>query len=192
MDFEPMRIGVNVSAQQFEDPMFIDKVRQAIRETKLPAEFLELELTESSLMSDPVGATDLLKEIRKVGVRIAIDDFGTGYSSLSYLNDFPLNALKIDKNFVQSVESHGRGGPISMMIIGLGQQLGLEVIAEGVETESQLDYMRQNGCDIAQGYLYAKPGSTDTLTPWLKANQRVSATNVRPMPIKKRGRGTAS
>ena len=186
MDFEPMRIAVNVSAQQFEDPMLIDKIRSALKETKLPPEFLELELTESCLMSDPAQASALLREIRDVGVRIAIDDFGTGYSSLTYLHEFPLNALKIDKNFVQSVESKDRGGPISKMIIGLGQNLGLEVIAEGVETEAQLEYMRDHGCDVAQGYLYARPESPEDLTPWLQANQCVSETYVRSISIEKR------
>ena len=186
MDLVPMRIAVNVSAQQFEDPMLIDKVRSALKETKLPPEFLELELTESCLMSDPAQTTALLREIRDVGVRIAIDDFGTGYSSLTYLHEFPLNALKIDKNFVQGVESNDRGGPISKMIIGLGQNLGLEVIAEGVETEPQLEYMREHGCDVAQGYLYARPESPEDTTEWLKANQRVSATYVRSIPGKKR------
>ncbi len=192
MDLEPMRIGVNVSARQLEDPMFIDKVRNALGETNLPPEFLELELTESSLMSDAAIASSLLRNIQDVGVRIAIDDFGTGYSSLMYLHEFPLNALKIDKNFVQSVGSHGRGGPISNMIIGLGQNLGLEVIAEGVETEGQLEYMRERGCDIAQGYLYSRPESAETLTPWLKANQRISETNVRSMPIREQGSGSGS
>jgi len=186
MEFEPMRIAVNVSAQQFEDPMLIDKVRSALKETKLPPEFLELELTESCLMSDPAQASALLREIRDVGVRIAIDDFGTGYSSLTYLHEFPLNALKIDKNFVHSVEANDRGGPISKMIIGLGQNLGLDVIAEGVETEAQLEYMREHGCDVAQGYLYARPESPGDLTPWLQANQRVSETYVRSIPVKKR------
>ena len=186
LDLEPMRIAVNVSAQQFEDPMLLDKIRSALKETKLPPEFLELELTESCLMSDPAQASALLREIRDVGVRIAIDDFGTGYSSLTYLHEFPLNALKIDKNFVQSVESRDRGGPISKMIIGLGQNLGLEVIAEGVETEAQLEYMREHGCDVAQGYLYARPESPEDLTPWLQANQCVSETYVRSIPIKKR------
>ena len=186
MHFAPMRIAVNVSAQQFEDPMLIDKIQSALKETKLPPELLELELTESCLMSDPAQASALLREIRDLGVRIAIDDFGTGYSSLTYLHEFPLNALKIDKNFVQSVESNDRGGPISKMIIGLGQNLGLEVIAEGVETEAQLRYMREHGCDVAQGYLYARPESPEDLTPWLQANQRVSDTYVRSIPIKKR------
>ena len=186
MDLEPMRIGVNVSAQQFEDPMLLDKVRRALKETKLPPEFLELELTESSLMMDPTQAGALLRELREVGVRIAIDDFGTGYSSLTYLHDFPLNALKIDKNFVQSVESNERGGPIANMIIGLGKNLGLDVIAEGVETEPQLDYLRNQGCDIAQGYLYARPEEPETLGPWLAANQRISATHVRSLPKPKR------
>ena len=192
MHFAPMRIAVNVSAQQFEDPMLIDKIRNALKETKLPPELLELELTESCLMSDPAQASALLREIRDIGVRIAIDDFGTGYSSLSYLHEFPLNALKIDKNFVQSVESNDRGGPISKMIIGLGQNLGLEVIAEGVETEGQLQYMREHGCDVAQGYLYARPQSPEDLAPWLQANQRVSDIYVRSIPIKKRADDTGT
>ncbi len=185
MDLEPLRIGVNVSARQLEDPMLLDKVRGALAETKLPPELLELELTESSLMSDPAEAGALLREIRKIGVRIAIDDFGTGYSSLTYLHDFPLNALKIDKRFVRGVESNDRGAPISDMIIGLGKSLGLETIAEGVETESQLAYLRQQGCDIAQGYLYARPECAEKLTPWLAVNQRVAETYVRSIPVRK-------
>jgi len=192
IDLEPMRIGVNVSAQQFEDPMLIDKIRSALDETKLPPEFLELELTESCIMSDPAQAGALLREIRDLGVRIAIDDFGTGYSSLTYLHEFSLNALKIDKRFVQSVESNDRGGPISKMIIGLGQNLGLEVIAEGVETETQLFYMREHGCDIAQGYLYARPESPEDLTPWLQANQRLPETYVRSISVRKRGDETGT
>jgi len=186
MDLEPMRIGVNVSAQQFEDPMLIEKIRGALKETKLPPEFLEIELTESCLMSDPGEAGALLRELRAVGVRIAIDDFGTGYSSLTYLHDFPLNALKIDKNFVQSVEANDRGGPIAKMIVGLGKNLGLDVIAEGVETEGQLEYVRNHGCDIAQGYLYARPEAPDELVAWLKANRRVSETRIRSVPVPKR------
>ena len=186
MDLEPMRIGVNVSAQQFEDPMLIEKIRGALKETQLPPEFLEIELTESCLMSDPGEAGALLRELRAVGVRIAIDDFGTGYSSLTYLHDFPLNALKIDKNFVQSVEANDRGGPIANMIVGLGKNLGLDVIAEGVETEGQLEYVRNHGCDIAQGYLYARPEAPDELVAWLKANRRVSETRIRSVPVPKR------
>jgi diguanylate cyclase (GGDEF)-like protein len=187
LELQPMRIGVNVSAQQFEDPLLIDKVRSALANSELSPEFLELELTESCLMSDPAEAGALLREIRDVGVRIAIDDFGTGYSSLTYLNEFPLNALKIDKSFVQSVESNARGGPISKMIIGLGQNLGLEVIAEGVETAGQLAYMQEHGCDIAQGYLYAHPESPEDLTPWLMANQRSSGTYMRSISMKRIG-----
>ncbi len=192
LDLHPMRISVNVSAQQFEDPLLIDKVRSALAATELSPDFLELELTESCLMSDPAQAGALLREIRDVGVRIAIDDFGTGYSSLTYLNEFPLNALKIDKSFVQSVESNDRGGPISKMIIGLGQNLGLEVIAEGVETAGQLAYMQEHGCDVAQGYLYAHPESPEDLTPWLMANQRTSGTYMRSISMKKIGDGSKS
>ncbi len=192
LELQPMRISVNVSAQQFEDPLLIDKVRSALAATELSPEFLELELTESCLMSDAAQAGALLSEIRDVGVRIAIDDFGTGYSSLTYLNEFPLNALKIDKSFVQSVESNDRGGPISKMIIGLGKNLGLEVIAEGVETAGQLAYMQEHGCDVAQGYLYSHPESPEDLTPWLMANQRISGTYIRSVSMKKIGDGAKS
>jgi len=192
LELQPMRISVNVSAQQFEDPLLIDKIRSALANTDLSPEFLELELMESCLMSDPAQAGALLREIRDVGVRIAIDDFGTGYSSLTYLNEFPLNVLKIDKSFVQSVESNDRGGPISNMIIGLGQNLGLEVIAEGVETPGQLAYMEEHGCDIAQGYLYAHPESPEDLTPWLMSNQRTSGTYMRSVSMKKIGDGSKS
>jgi len=192
LELQPMRISVNVSAQQFEDPLLIDKIRSALTNTDLSPEFLELELTESCLMSDPAQAGALLREIRDIGVRIAIDDFGTGYSSLTYLNEFPLNALKIDKSFVQSVESNDRGGPISNMIIGLGQNLGLEVIAEGVETPGQLAYMQEHGCDIAQGYLYARPESPEDLTPWLMSNQRTSGTYMRSVSMKRIGDGSKS
>ncbi|MBT8454231.1 MAG: EAL domain-containing protein [Deltaproteobacteria bacterium] len=190
LELQPMRMSVNVSAQQFEDPLLIDKVRSALAKTELAPELLELELTESCLMSDPAQAGALLRQIRDIGVRIAIDDFGTGYSSLTYLNEFPLNALKIDKSFVQSVESTDRGGPISNMIIGLGKNLGLQVIAEGVETPAQLAYMQEHGCDIAQGYLYSRPESPEDLTPWLMANQRTSGTYMRSISMKRLGDGT--
>lgn len=190
LELQPMRMSVNVSAQQFEDPLLIDKVRSALAKTELAPELLELELTESCLMRDPAQAGALLRQIRDIGVRIAIDDFGTGYSSLTYLNEFPLNALKIDKTFVQSVESNDRGGPISNMIIGLGKNLGLQVIAEGVETPAQLAYMQEHGCDIAQGYLYSRPESPEDLTPWLMANQRTSGTYMRSISMKKFGDGT--
>jgi diguanylate cyclase (GGDEF)-like protein len=190
LELQPMRMSVNVSAQQFEDPLLIDKVRSALARTELAPELLELELTESCLMSDPAQAGVLLRQIRDIGVRIAIDDFGTGYSSLTYLNEFPLNALKIDKSFVQSVESNDRGGPISNMIIGLGKNLGLQVIAEGVETPAQLAYMQEHGCDIAQGYLYSHPESPEDLTPWLMANQRTSGTYMRSLSMKRLGDGT--
>ena len=143
-------------------------------------------------MADPAQAGSLLREIRDVGVRVAIDDFGTGYSSLTYLHDFPLNALKIDKNFVQSVEANDRGGPIANMVISLGKSLGLDVIAEGVETEGQLEYLRNEGCDIAQGYLYARPESPDDTTNWLLTNQRISSTHVRSVPSPKRADDTGT
>lgn len=170
----PMRLSVNVSAMQFRDPNFVDRIRRALQDSGLEPECLEIELTESVLMSDAAAMTGVLHEIRDVGVRIAIDDFGTGYSSLAYLHEFPLNSLKIDRTFVQGIDEGGRGGAISNLIIGLGRHLGLEVVAEGVETEAQLEFLRKNGCDIAQGFLYARPDTPDKLTPFLQAHPRSS------------------
>ncbi len=176
LGLRPLRVSVNVSAQQFDDPSFVDKVRGALVETNLPPEALELELTESLLMDDAAQASALLRELRGIGVRVAIDDFGTGYSSLAYLHEFPLNVLKIDKNFVQSVDDSSRGRPISNMIIGLGQNLGLDVVAEGVETEAQLKHLRSQGCDYGQGYLFARPESPHKLGTWLEGQMRSSDT----------------
>lgn len=176
----PMRLSVNVSAKQFQDPGFVDKIRQALSDSELDPECLEIELTESVLMADAAAMTGLLTEIREVGVRIAIDDFGTGYSSLAYLHEFPLNSLKIDRTFVQGIEESGRGGAISNLIIGLGRHLGLEVVAEGVETEAQLEFLRTSGCDIAQGYLYARPETPEKLTPWLQSHPRISDVYATP------------
>lgn len=154
---EDQRISVNVSAVQFNDEDFLDKIRQIIQEEELPPQQLELEITENIVMQDPVAATEILQKLDEIGVRIAIDDFGTGYSSLTYLKRFPLSILKIDQSFVRDLISDSNDAAIVEVSILLGQKLNLEVIAEGVETIEQLDFLRGHGCEFAQGFYLNRP-----------------------------------
>ena len=154
---EDQRISVNVSAVQFNDEGFLDKVRRVIREEELPPQQLELEITENIVMQDPVVATEILQALDEIGVRIAIDDFGTGYSSLTYLKRFPLSILKIDQAFVRDLISDSNDAAIVEVSILLGQKLNLEVIAEGVETIEQLEFLRGHGCEFAQGLYLSRP-----------------------------------
>jgi diguanylate cyclase (GGDEF)-like protein/PAS domain S-box-containing protein len=157
MGLQGMRISINVSASQFSDPELLRKVSQIMKQQGMPADALELEVTENIVMQDPVAAADTLKKLRTLGVRIAIDDFGTGYSSLSYLKRFPLDALKIDQSFVRDLTHDANDAAIVEASITVGKKLGLEVIAEGVETKEQFEFLRNHGCDLAQGYYVGRP-----------------------------------
>ncbi|MDY0872885.1 bifunctional diguanylate cyclase/phosphodiesterase [Dongia rigui] len=150
-------MAVNLSPRQFHLPDIDEIVSGILTETGLPAQYLELELTESALIEQGIGAEMRLAALRKLGVRVAIDDFGTGYSSLSYLKRFPINKLKVDQSFVRDIPSDPADMEITSAIIGLARNLRLDCIAEGVETEAQLDFLRQQDCDFAQGYLFSKP-----------------------------------
>jgi len=150
-----LTLAVNMSARQLREPCFIDDVTQALAHSGLAPERLELELTESVLMEDVDGAIGFMQAVRALGVRLAIDDFGTGYSSLAYLQCFPINQLKVDRSFVQPLPA--RGDTIVHAILALARGFGLSVVAEGVEEQAQLDWLRAAGCDIAQGYLLGKP-----------------------------------
>ena len=152
-----LRVSVNVSARQLTQPDFTVTVREILEETGLPPGRLEIEITESALMSDPARAIATLEELQELGIQIAMDDFGTGYSSLGQLKRLPLQRLKIDKSFVQDVPDDPNEVVIVEAILGLARQLNRIVVAEGVETESQLAFLRERGCDEAQGYLIAKP-----------------------------------
>lgn len=154
---QPVRMAVNVSARQLRRRDFCETVAGVLAETGLPAELLELEITESSVMENPEEAIDILQRIGRMGVSLAIDDFGTGYSSLAYLKLFPIDHLKIDRSFVRDIEFDLNDRAIAFGTIALAHSLGLNVIAEGVETEDQLDLLRSNGCDEVQGYLFSKP-----------------------------------
>jgi diguanylate cyclase (GGDEF)-like protein/PAS domain S-box-containing protein len=155
--FPSLRVSVNVSARQFREHSLLDRVRQALRDEGVPPDHLELEITESTAMQDVQAAGEILSALDALGVRLAIDDFGTGYSSLAYLKRFPLDVLKIDRAFVQEAPHDGNVWAIAEASISLGHKLGLEVIAEGVETAAQMDFLRSHECDIVQGFYFSHP-----------------------------------
>jgi diguanylate cyclase (GGDEF)-like protein len=150
-------VEVNLSARQIDDPLIIATVEGILGRTGLPPEHLTLEITESSLMRDATSALGVLGALRELGVLLAIDDFGTGYSSLSYLQHFPLDLLKVDRSFVADLGVSIEAEKIVAAVIGLAHALGLKVVAEGVETDGQLDLLRSLGCDLAQGFLFSRP-----------------------------------
>ena len=163
----PIRISVNVSARQLDDPRLIRTVHHALTRSGLEPDLLSLEITETALMSDAAAAAAILRELRASGVRIAIDDFGTGYSSLAYLQQFPVNALKIDRTFISTCDAHD---PLIATLVQLGRSLGLVTIAEGVEEENQLERLRELGCDRGQGYLFAPPLEVAALERFMAAH----------------------
>jgi len=150
-------VEVNLSARQIDHAGLVDTVESILRATGVAPANLTLEITESALMTDAAGALTVLRALKDLGVTLAIDDFGTGYSSLSYLQRFPLDILKIDKSFVDGLGSQSGGAEIVGAVVNLAHSLGMQVIAEGVETEAQLDELRRLSCDFAQGFLFSKP-----------------------------------
>ena len=161
-------MAVNLSAVQFRDATLSTLVASVLHELTLPPDCLELELTESVAMSDPLGAVVAIDELNALGVHMAIDDFGTGYSSLSYLKRFKVDKLKIDKSFVQDITTDPDDKAIASAIISLASSLGLRTIAEGVETPGQLAWLRMQGCDEAQGYFFSPPVSATELVAWAR------------------------
>jgi diguanylate cyclase (GGDEF)-like protein len=152
-----LRVAVNVSGAQFEAPGFPDWVFAHLDEAGLPGACLELEITESLLMVDEAAAALAVRAVRELGVHVAIDDFGTGYSSLAYLKHFPIEALKIDRSFVADLGRDSNDAAICAAIIAMGRQLGLKIVAEGVETAEQLQFLATHGCTLAQGFYIARP-----------------------------------
>ena len=159
----PIRMSVNLSARQFEQPDLLDTVARALREAELDPTFLEFEITESAVMKNAERAIDIMHRLKEMQIQIAIDDFGSGYSSLSYLKRFPIDRLKIDQSFVREATTDPTDVAIIMAIITLAQNLKLKVIAEGVETEEQLRLLHSLNCDEIQGYLFSKPLPADAL-----------------------------
>ncbi|MGE7417953.1 putative bifunctional diguanylate cyclase/phosphodiesterase, partial [Methylobacterium tarhaniae] len=154
----PLRIAVNVSAVQLHAPGFAELVHEVLFTTGLAPARLELEITETALVRDPVRALATLRRIKALGVRIAMDDFGTGYSSLSNLRAFPFDKIKIDRSFIRAVDVNRETAAIMRAVLGLGRGLGLPVLAEGVETKAELDFLGAEACHEAQGYLLGRPG----------------------------------
>ncbi|MHB8100246.1 MAG: putative bifunctional diguanylate cyclase/phosphodiesterase [Sulfuricurvum sp.] len=156
-DGKEIRVAINVSAKQFDRDHLKTSVLEALYLSKLPPDLLELELTESLFMNDNENVLELLESFRNQGITLSIDDFGTGYSSLSYLKKLPVNILKIDKSFVDGLPSEVEDTQIASSIIALGHIMGFEVLAEGVETQEQLEFLASKGCDVYQGYYKSKP-----------------------------------
>jgi EAL domain-containing protein (putative c-di-GMP-specific phosphodiesterase class I) len=166
-------VSVNLSVGQFLQKDLVSSIGDVLSDTGLPAASLELELTESLMMTDVEHAIGILNGLKELGVRLSIDDFGTGYSSLAYLKRFPIDVLKIDKSFVRDITSDADDAAITASIISLARHLKLKVIAEGVETDEQLDYLRHYGCDEIQGYLFSPPVASDKFEQILR-QERVS------------------
>lgn len=153
----PCTVSVNISSIQLNQPDFIDLLSGILEETKLPAQYLEIEITESTLVSSITDATVLLTTLQNLGVKISLDDFGTGYSSLNYLTKLPINTLKIDKSFIDNICSNIKDSYISETIIQLAHSLKIQVVAEGVEDMNQLSMLKKQKCDIIQGFIFSAP-----------------------------------
>jgi EAL domain-containing protein (putative c-di-GMP-specific phosphodiesterase class I) len=159
-----LRLAINLSARQFNEPAFEHDIHRIIKDYSLDPTRIELEMTESVFMRNARSTTFAFNYLHGMGIRLALDDFGTGYSSLSYLKRFPIDTLKIDRTFVRDVTEDADDAALTSAIIVMAQSLGLNVVAEGVETEAQLEFLRKRGCKNVQGYLFSDPLSVEEMT----------------------------
>ena len=166
----PISVSVNLSARQFNQEGLVDSVAETLYSMGLDAKHLQLELTESMVMNSAELFITKLQELKNLGVQLSIDDFGTGYSSLSYLKRFPLHQLKIDQSFVRDIATDAEDAAITSTVISLGHSLNLKVIAEGVETEEQVAFLREHQCDEMQGYFFSKPLPAQDFASLLRAH----------------------
>jgi EAL domain-containing protein (putative c-di-GMP-specific phosphodiesterase class I) len=162
-----LRIGVNLSGHQFKQANLSTAIANTLKEYGMDPQYLDLELTESVAMQDVYTSLRTLNTLKQSGVQISIDDFGTGYSSLSYLKQFPIDRLKIDQSFVADITTDPNSAAIVLAIIAMSHSMGLDVIAEGVETHEQLKFLKMHGCNEAQGYLFARPMPAEEFTKFL-------------------------
>ena len=187
-------MAVNLSAQQIRQKQLVDVVGAALRTASLEPRYLELELTESTVMHDAEQSIEILRELSILGVRISVDDFGTGYSSLAYLRRLPLDKLKIDRTFIREIATSRDDAAIVRAIVSLAHNLRIKVIAEGVETPDQLAYLREAGCDQYQGYHYSAPIPNDVFVAMMRDHQSAafapSATGLDDTGINRLLRGT--
>jgi EAL domain-containing protein (putative c-di-GMP-specific phosphodiesterase class I) len=173
-------MSVNLSVKQLQSNSIVDDVREALRLTGIEPSTLVLEITETVMMADPDTASARLNELKALGVRIAMDDFGTGYSSLSYLSRLPVDILKMDRSFLAAGNTDSG---LAAAIIAIGERLGLEVVAEGIEEPAQIDTLRDLGCELGQGFLFARPMPQPALVTYLdeeeEAEDELEATGGR-------------
>ncbi|MDH3918393.1 MAG: GGDEF domain-containing phosphodiesterase, partial [Rhodospirillales bacterium] len=170
--FPSLPVAVNISARQFRDSDFVAALKRTLQETGLDPRLLELEITEGMMMEDTEQVIDEFHLIHDLGVEISIDDFGTGYSSLAYLKRFPVHRLKIDRSFVRDLTTEPDDAAITEAVIKMGHSLNLKVIAEGVEMEEQVTYLRSKGCDELQGFLFSQPLPARDFARWLTSWKR--------------------
>jgi EAL domain-containing protein (putative c-di-GMP-specific phosphodiesterase class I) len=166
---EPLSLSVNLSRWQLVEIGLVDQIEQILRRSGCPPDQLCLEITESAIMENAMLARRVLEALRDKGIRLSMDDFGTGYSSLSFLHQFPIDVLKIDRSFVYRMDTESNGGQIVSTIVTLGHSLNMKVVAEGIETPSAADRLRQMGCDAGQGFLFAQPMPAEAATDLLAA-----------------------
>ncbi len=174
----PLKVSVNLSGRQFKQKDLVQTIALALEDTRLNPKLLTVELTETSLIENVEATIETLQELKEMGVSISIDDFGTGYSSLSYLRRFPIDTLKIDRSFVSHLQENTHDSTIVKAVIALGQSLKLKVIAEGVETEEQMIFLRQQGCHAIQGYLYSRPLPAQEIQALLKEDRRLMSASA--------------
>ena len=172
-----MTVSVNISMRQFKQRDFVSTVGRILEETGLEPKYLEVELTESVIMGDAEVTIKILRELKAMGIRLSIDDFGTGYSSLVYLKRMPIDMLKIDQSFVRDIVVDPNDAAITRATIQVARSLNLDVIAEGVETEEQLEMLNGLGCDKVQGYLFSRPLPPEEVRGFLKKEWRHVAGN---------------
>jgi EAL domain-containing protein (putative c-di-GMP-specific phosphodiesterase class I) len=163
-----LRVAVNISGRTFQDPAFVEHIESILQKNNVPAECLEIEITENILLADIEHVSPILEKINRLGIQIAIDDFGTGYSSLAYLKKLPLHTLKIDKSFVLDMAKDENDAVIVRSTIDLAHNLGYQVIAEGIESKDTLDLLRTLGCDGGQGFHISHPLPPENFVQWLK------------------------
>lgn len=171
-----LTVSVNISARQFSDPHLLDDIRRVLAETGLNPHLLKLEITESVMLRDPALAEHTLNEARSMGIEICLDDFGTGYSSLSYLLDFPFDTVKIDRSFVREIDINSARSEVVRTVVQLANNLHKCVIAEGVETEGELEHLTRMSCDLAQGYLLSKPLAPEMMMSMLESQRLLAET----------------
>jgi EAL domain-containing protein (putative c-di-GMP-specific phosphodiesterase class I) len=176
----PIEIAVNISPRQFRDPKLVATIRRSLREAKLKPFQLELEITETMLMSDAEAASATVHRLHELDVKLAIDDFGTGYSSLNYLKRFPISTVKVDRSFVMDIPSNTDDMAITAAVIAMAHRLNLEVVAEGIETPAQLKFLVEHRCEYGQGYHFSKPVTFDAVLDLIQENRANTAPSDTP------------